>query len=83
MIEQKLETKNIGMEVNVWDLVSQVIESRRDSRDVIREFLSNAAANEINASNIKIIIYLFNIIFCERCYHMSSIKRDILLLYII
>ena len=57
MSEQKLETQNIGMEVNVWDLVSQVIESRRDSRDVIREFLSNSAANEVQASNIKVIIY--------------------------
>jgi hypothetical protein len=52
-----LDSTDVGMSVNVWDLVSQVIESRRDSRDVIREFLSNSLAHEVDAKNIKIIYY--------------------------
>lgn len=57
MSEEILEQKNVGMEVNVWDLVSQVIESRKDSRDIIREFLSNSVALEVNATAIRIICY--------------------------
>lgn len=57
MSAEKLTTIESGMEVNVWDLVSQVIESRRDPRDVIREYLSNACAVEIEAKNIRIIYY--------------------------
>lgn len=57
MPEEKLETKNVGMTVNVWDLVSQVIESRKDSRDIIREFLSNSMAVEVEAKNVNIICY--------------------------
>ena len=45
------------MDVNVWDLVSQVIESRRDPRDVIREYLSNSCAKEIEAKNVLIVYY--------------------------
>src|SRR5579863_1482947 len=53
----ELETIESGMDVNVWDLVSQVIESRRDPRDVIREYLSNACASEIEAENVRIVYY--------------------------
>jgi cellulose synthase/poly-beta-1,6-N-acetylglucosamine synthase-like glycosyltransferase len=52
-----LNSTDVGMSVNIWDLVSQVIESRRDSRDIIREFLSNSLAQEVDAKNIKIIYY--------------------------
>jgi hypothetical protein len=57
MKSEQLKTFESGMEVNVWDLVSQVIESRRDPRDVIREYLSNACAKEIEAHNIRIVYY--------------------------
>lgn len=57
MATEQLSTIESGMEVNVWDLVSQVIESRRDPRDVIREYLSNACAKEIEARNVKIVFY--------------------------
>jgi hypothetical protein len=51
------KTEEKGMEVNVWDLVAQVIESRRDPRDVVREYLSNACATEIEATEVKIVFY--------------------------
>jgi len=54
---EKLKTIESGMQVNVWDLVSQVIESRRDPRDVIREYLSNACAKEVESKNIRIVYY--------------------------
>ncbi len=57
MTIEHLSTIESGMEVNVWDLVAQVIESRRDPRDVIREYLSNACAVEIEAKNIRIVYY--------------------------
>jgi len=57
MDNEKLDSTDVGMSVNVWDLVSQVIESRRDSRDVIREFLSNSVAQEVDAKNIRIVYY--------------------------
>ncbi len=57
MSTEQLTTIESGMEVNVWDLVSQVIESRRDPRDVIREYLSNACAKEIEAKNVRIVYY--------------------------
>lgn len=57
MSTEKLETIESGMQVNVWDLVSQVIESRRDPRDVIREYLSNACAKEVESKNIRIVYY--------------------------
>ena len=57
MSNENLDSTDVGMSVNIWDLVSQVIESRRDSRDVIREFLSNSTAQEVDSKNIKIICY--------------------------
>ena len=57
MSNENLDSKDVGMSVNIWDLVSQVIESRRDSRDILREFLSNSVAQEVDAKNIKIICY--------------------------
>lgn len=57
MATEQLNTIESGMEVNVWDLVSQVIESRRDPRDVIREYLSNACAKEVEARNVRIVYY--------------------------
>jgi hypothetical protein len=57
MANENLDSADVGMSVNVWDLVSQVIESRRDSRDIIREFLSNSAAQEVDAKNIRIVYY--------------------------
>ena len=57
MVNENLDTIDVGMSVNVWDLVSQVIESRRDSRDVIREFLSNSVAQEVDAKYIRIVYY--------------------------
>lgn len=49
-IDQKLE-------VNVGDLVSQVIESRRHSLDLVREQLSNICSKEVEAKNVSIIFY--------------------------
>ncbi len=57
MSTEQLDTVESGMQVNVWDLVSQVIESRRDPRDVIREYLSNACAQEVEAENVRIVYY--------------------------
>ena len=57
MANENLDTIDVGMSVNVWDLVSQVIESRKDSRDVIREFLSNSIAQEVEAKHIRIVYY--------------------------
>ena len=45
------------MDVNVWDLVSQVIESRRDPLDLVREQLSNICALEVQAKNAYITFY--------------------------
>ena len=45
------------MEVNVWDLVSQVIESSHDPVDLVREQLSNICANEVSAHNAWITFY--------------------------
>lgn len=45
------------MEVNVWDLVSQVIESRRHSLDLVREQLSNICSKEVESENVSIIFY--------------------------
>jgi hypothetical protein len=45
------------MEVNVWDLVSQVIESRRDPLDLVREQLSNICAQEVGAQNANVTFY--------------------------
>lgn len=56
-MKENLESTDVGMEVNVWDLVSQVIESRKDSRDIIREFLSNSVAKEVVSTKIKIVSY--------------------------
>ena len=58
------------MQVNVWDLVSQVIESRRVSLDLFREHLSNMCAAEV----LRVIAilapqpydWLFNVIFQRR-----------------
>lgn len=52
-----LQTIETPMEVNVWDLVSQVIESRHDSLDLVREHLSNMCANEVAAKNVWITFY--------------------------
>jgi hypothetical protein len=57
MSNERLDTIDVAMSVNIWDLVSQVIESRRDSRDVIREFLSNSIAQEVDTKNIRIVYY--------------------------
>src|SRR5947208_1454919 len=45
------------LQVNVWDLVSQVIESRRDPLDLVREQLSNMCAFEVGAKNVSITFY--------------------------
>ena len=57
MSTEILSQQEKGMDVNVWDLVAQVIESRRDPRDVVREYLSNACATEIEATKVNIVFY--------------------------
>jgi len=52
-----LPTVPTPMQVNVWDLVSQVIESRRDPLDLVREHLSNICAAEVGAQNAWITFY--------------------------
>lgn len=42
------------MDVNVWDLVSQVIESRRHPLDLVREHLSNMCSIEVKANEVRI-----------------------------
>jgi len=46
------------MDVNVWDLVSQVIESKRDPLDLLREHLSNICAKEVDAHNVRVVFYI-------------------------
>jgi len=41
----------------LWDLVCQVIESRRNPLDVVREQLSNCCATEVEASEVQVIYY--------------------------
>jgi hypothetical protein len=69
-MSEVLKSVDKPMDVNVWDLVCQVIESRRDPLDLVREQLSNICAQEVQASEVFVTFY------SDPYYGPSFVFRD-------